>query len=96
VPSHPAWPRYVAVLLAGAILLGGAYGVATGPHRAAQKSAAVKQLETRREKLLSDLASLEQRHRSGSVPDGQYNRRRAEIVEALERVYGDLDGSAAA
>jgi hypothetical protein len=96
VPSHAAWPRYLALLLAGAFLLGGAYGVANGPRRAAQKSAAAKQLETRREKLLSDLASLEQRHRSGSVSDGQYERRRAEIVEALERVYGDLDDSAAA
>lgn len=96
VPMHPAWPRYVALVLAGLVLVAGAYGAATGSRRVAEKSAAARQLESRREKLLSDLAVLEQRHRSGSVPDGQYDRRRAEIVEALERVYGDLDGSAAA
>jgi hypothetical protein len=96
VPSHPAWPRYLALLLAAVILAAGAWGALTGPRRAAQKTAAVRQLESRREKLLSDLASLEQRHRSGSVPDGQYDRRRREIVEALERVYGDLDQGAAA
>jgi hypothetical protein len=96
VPAHPVWPQYLALVAAGLVLAAGAYGAATGHRRAAEKSAAARQLETRREKLLSDLASLEQRHRTGSVPDGQYERRRAEIVEALERVYGDLDGSAAA
>lgn len=96
VPSHPVWPRYLAVVIASILLAGGAYGAVTGPRRAAEKSAAVRQLETKREKLLSDLAALEQKHRTGSVSDSQYDRRRAEIVEALERVYGDLDGSAAA
>jgi hypothetical protein len=96
VPTHPVWPRYLAVVVAALLLLGGAYGAVTGPERAAQKSAAARQLEGKREKLLSDLATLEQKHRSGSVSDSQYDRRRAEIVDALERVYGDLDGSAAA
>jgi hypothetical protein len=96
VPSHPVWPRYLAVVIAAVLLAGGAYGAATGSRRAAEKSAATRQLETKREKLLSDLAALEQKHRNGSVSDSQYDRRRTEIVEALERVYGDLDGSAAA
>ncbi len=96
VPSHPAWPRYLALTLAGLILAAGAWGAATGGHRAAQKSAAVKQLEGRREKLLADLAGLERRHRSGSISDGQYDRRRREIIADLERVYGDLDEGAAA
>ena len=96
VPTHAVWPRYLAVLVAALLLVAGAYGAATGPERAAEKSAAARQLETRREKLLSDLTALEKRHRSGAIPDGQYDRRRAEIVQALERVYGDLDGSAAA
>jgi len=96
VPSHARWPRYLALVVAGAVLLAGAYGAVTGPRRAAEKSAAARQLETRREKLLSELAALERRRLSGSVSESQYSRRRAEIVEALERVYGDLDGSAAA
>lgn len=96
VPTHPVWPRYLGVLIAGLLLAAGAYGAATGPQHAAEKSAAARQLETRREKLLSDLTALERRHRSGAIPDGQYDRRRAEIVQALERIYGDLDGSAAA
>lgn len=96
VPTHPVWARYLAVVVAALLLLGGAYGAVTGPERAAQKSAAARQLEGKREKLLSDLATLEQKHRSGSVSDSQFDSRRAEIVDALERVYGDLDGSAAA
>lgn len=96
VPSHPAWPRYIAVALAVLTLAAGAYGAATGGRRAAEKSSAARQLQNRRDKLLADLATLERRHRSGSVSGGQYDRRRREIIEALERVYGDLDEGAAA
>jgi hypothetical protein len=96
VPTHPVWPRYLAVLVAGAVLAWGGYAAYSGPRRLAEKSAAARQLESRREKLLSDLAALEQKHRTGAVSDAQYDRRRSEIIEALERVYGDLDGSAAA
>ncbi len=96
VPSHPRWPRFLALTLAAAILGGGAWLSATASRRVAQKVGLVKQLQARREKLLGELASLEQRHRAGSISDGQYARRRHQIVEDLERVYSDLDEGAAA
>jgi hypothetical protein len=96
VPSHPAWPRVLALLLAGAILAAGAWVAATASRRVAEKAGAAKQLQNRREKLLGELATLEQRHRAGTVSDGQYNRRRDDIIEELERVYSDLDAGAAA
>ncbi len=96
VPSHPVWPRSLALVLAGLVLAAGAWGAATGGRRAAEKSAAARQLQARRDKLLADLASLERRHRTGSISDGQYGRRRRDIIDDLERVYGDLDEGAAA
>jgi hypothetical protein len=96
VPSHPAWPRTIALILAGAILGIGAWLTATAKRRVAQKAGAAQQLHARREKLLSDLAALERKRRSGAVPDAQYTRRRKQLVEDLERVYSDLDEGAAA
>jgi hypothetical protein len=96
VPSHPAWPRTLALLLAAVILALGGWLTFTASRRVAQKAGAVQQLQSRREKLLNELATLERRHRSGAVPDGQYNRRRQHLVEDLERVYSDLDEGAAA
>ncbi len=96
VPSHAVWPRNLALTLAAAILAGGAWFTATASRRAAQKAGLAKQLQARREKLLGELAALEQRHLAGSISDGQYNRRRRDIIEDLERVYSDLDEGAAA
>ncbi|HSL21598.1 MAG TPA: hypothetical protein VK886_08680 [Vicinamibacterales bacterium] len=96
VPSHPAWPRVLALTLAFGILAAGAWGAATAGRRAAARAAAARQLQTRRDKLIADLAALEQRRRSGGVSPQQYERRRREIMEDLEQVYGDLDAGAAA
>jgi len=49
------------------------------------------QLETRRQKLLGDLAKLEQQHRPGGSDETRYGNRREELVSQLERVYGELD-----
>jgi hypothetical protein len=51
------------------------------------------QLDTRRQKLLGDLAKLEQQHRSGHGDTARYQVRRGELVARLERVYGELDQS---
>jgi len=96
VPTHPAWPRVLALALAAIILGGGAWLTATAGRRVAAKTAAARQLEARREKLFAELASLEQRRRAASIPEGQYSRRRREIIADLERVYGDLDQGTAA
>jgi hypothetical protein len=96
VPSHPAWPRVVALTLAAVILAVGGWATATSRRRVAERAVATKQLQSRREKLLGELATLEQRRRSGAIAEGQYTRRRADIIEELERVYSDLDAGAAA
>jgi hypothetical protein len=51
-----------------------------------------KRLVGRREKLLQDLVKLEQDHRRGRLDAARYAERRQALMEALEHVYGALDG----
>ncbi len=50
-----------------------------------------KRLVARREKLLNDLVRIETDRRSGRLDPARYSTRRAELVAALEGVYGELD-----
>jgi hypothetical protein len=60
----------------------------------ANRAAERKRLQSRRDKLLNDLARLEHDHRNGKTDGPRYSERRAELMAALERVYGALDDSA--
>jgi len=89
LPVHPAWPRYVALGLAGLILLAGAWYASTGREPAAD----VRRLTDRRESLLGELVRLEEQHRAGRIDGSKYAARRQKLVGDLERVYGELDGA---
>jgi hypothetical protein len=94
LPHAPTWPRNVALGLAVAILIAGAWAsrrasLPTAADRAREK------LESRREKLFGELTALEQQHRSGQIEPARYAERRAELVAALERVYAEIDRRAA-
>jgi hypothetical protein len=94
LPHAPTWPRNVALGLAVAILLAGAWAsrrtvIAPAADRARDK------LESRREKLFAELAALEQQHRDGRIEAARYAERRADLVAALERVYAEIDRRAA-
>jgi len=94
LPHAPTWPRNLALGLAVAILIGGAWA----SRRASLPSAmdrAREKLESRREKLFGELTALEQQHRSGQIEPARYTERRADLVAALERVYAEIDRRAA-
>ena len=55
-----------------------------------------KKLETRRDRLFDELTALERQHREGLVDEPRYGNRRRELVEALERIYAEMDEEAAA
>ena len=50
-----------------------------------------KQLIARREKLFQDLTRLEADARKGKGDPSKYAARRADLVAALEHIYGALD-----
>jgi hypothetical protein len=94
LPHAPTWPRNVALGLAVAILLAGAWASRRTSLAPAADRARAK-LESRREKLFGELAALEQQQRSGALDPARYAERRAELVAALERVYAEIDRRAA-
>lgn len=95
LPVHSTTPRYVALSLAVVIIGLGAwfafgYRAQTGDTR--------RRLIQRREKLLSELATLRQRAGDGSAsrdPAGKHSpsddARRQRLVAELEQIYGQLD-----
>lgn len=94
LPHHSSTPRFLALGLAAVILVGGYFFAANVKQNVANRAAERKRLVARREKLLSELARLESEHRAGRADSRRYAERRAELVAALEHVYGALDDSA--
>jgi hypothetical protein len=94
LPHHPVWPRYLALTLASAILVGGVW--AARRRSAPEESAKRRRLQERRERLFADLAALEQQRRDGAIDPARYAARRQELLGALEAVYAQLDEQAAA
>lgn len=87
LPAHSPVPRYVALGLALVILGIGAWFAFTTRTRSAD---ALRRLISRRDKLLADLAVLEERRlRKGLGASDDARRQR--LIAELEQIYGELD-----
>jgi hypothetical protein len=94
LPHHSGAGRMLALSLA--VLIVGIGIVFSGKPQepAGGKAGERKKLLARRERLLNDLARLEQDHRSGRgmyADDSRYAARREDLIAALEAVYSALD-----
>jgi hypothetical protein len=87
LPHHSAAPQWIALTLAVAIIALGVWAATRHQDETAER----KRLVARREKLLNDLVRTESDRRSGRIDAPRYAARRAELVAALEGVYGELD-----
>ena len=96
LPVRSRAGRWVALLAGVLILLVGAWQ-AYGGQRVSAADARHAQLEARRQKLMTDLARLEEQRRASGDSD-KLLARRQDLVTQLERIYGELDrhGSPAA
>jgi hypothetical protein len=93
LPASPAWPRNLALGLAVLILAAGGW-MATRPGRAdVDTGARTKQLHAKRERLFAQLAELEKQRET--LDTERYTQRRRELVDALEKIYAELDAQAA-
>jgi hypothetical protein len=91
LPVHSATPRYVALGLAVIIIGVGAWFAFT---TRAGSAATQRRLVARRDKLLAELAVLEQRRvRRGGAPSTADDARRQRVITELEQIYGELDES---
>lgn len=96
LPHPPLWPRNLALGLALSVLAAGAWAAFRGRPVPPQEEERRRRLEARRDRLFAELAALEEQHRAKSIETAPYAERRREIVSALERLYAELDGEAAA
>lgn len=90
LPHRAAWPKNLALTLAAVILVGGAWSAIRG-RTAPDEDARRRQLHLDRDRLFSELASLEAQRRKGTVDAGAYSSRREQIVTALEDLYAGLE-----
>jgi hypothetical protein len=90
LPVHPATPRYVALVLAAAIIGVGAWFAFT---RRVPADDTRRRLVQRREKLLAELATLRQRaaRDAGGKGSASDEAKRQRLVAELEQIYGQLD-----
>lgn len=89
LPYAPVWPRNVALALATMILTGGTW--ASFRTRGTAGRSGRSALETRRDRLFSELTAIEHRHRAGHVDPAHHASRRQELITELESVYAALD-----
>jgi hypothetical protein len=87
LPHHSAAPQWIALTLALVIITLGVWAATRQQDETAER----KRLVARREKLLNDLVRLETDRSSGRQDPARYPTRRAELLAALEGVYGELD-----
>ena len=95
LPHPPVWPRNLALTLAALILAAGVWGsIRVG--RPATNDEQRRRLEARRDRLFAELTAIEEQHRARSIDPERYAVRRGELISALERLYAEIDGEAAA
>ena len=89
LPHRSTWPANLALAIAAVIVAAGAWGAVRG--RTAEPSTRRAQLQARREKLYSELTTLEEQRRKGTVDARVYATRREHLVTALEDLYAGLE-----
>jgi hypothetical protein len=90
LPHHSATPRLTALVIAIGLVLIGVWA-AWRPPDPKDRAEVRKQLIARREKLFQELMKLEADARKGKGDAARHAARRADLVAALEHVYGALD-----
>lgn len=90
LPFRSSTPSNVALLLAVGILALGVWG-GLGEPEATTSTNRRRTLETRKEKLFTDLVKIERQRRTGKIGSTKYRSRQRELFVSLERVYRELD-----
>jgi hypothetical protein len=90
LPTRSRAGRLIALALGAILLVGGAWA-AYGGQRKSAADLRRAELESRRQKLMADLATLERQVRADPGDAGKVSARRQDLLAQLERVYGELD-----
>jgi hypothetical protein len=96
LPHQAVWPRNLALVVAVVVLGAGVWGSVRRGKPAAAEQERRRRLDAKRDRLFGELTSIEEQHRRHSIDPERYALRRSELMAALERVYAEIDGEAAA
>jgi hypothetical protein len=88
LPHRSTTLRDAGIAAGAVIVLAGLWAAVRNPHTRRDQ---LQELSKRKEKLLSELVTLEEQRRQGRVDDRRYASRRQALVTQLERVMGELD-----
>ncbi|HEX6322145.1 MAG TPA: hypothetical protein VFZ36_00345 [Vicinamibacterales bacterium] len=89
LPHHPRWPRFMALGVAVAIMIGGlVFGFGAKP---VKRTVGRRALIEARDARFAELEALEEERRSGAVSETRYASERSRIVASLEDIYAALD-----
>jgi hypothetical protein len=90
LPSRSHMGRNLSIGLAVLVLLAGAW-VAISASGASGDASRRDALVERRDRLMADLVRTEEQRRAGALDERRHAARRADLMDQLERVYGELD-----
>jgi hypothetical protein len=93
LPHRSDLPVYLTLVLAAGIAGWGVWLAAGARSADPTEASRRRELETRRDRGLAALATLEEERRSDRVEETPYAARRAVLIDQLERVYSELDGN---
>ena len=88
LPAHSRTPVYSALVIAGLVIAGGLFVAFRGGSRPKD---AVERLVQRRERLLGELAGIEEKRRRRGALTPADDIRQKRLLAELEQIYGELD-----
>jgi hypothetical protein len=90
LPSRCHLGRNLSLAVAALVLLAGAWAAMAARNISGDASRRAALIE-RRDRLMADLVRTEEQQRAGALDARRYAARHDDLVEQLERVYGELD-----
>jgi hypothetical protein len=92
LPHKSRVPIYLTLAIAAGLAAWGVWLAASGPRASADAQASRRrELQSRRDRGLAALATLERRRSAGGIDQREYVERRRGLIEDLERIYSELD-----
>jgi hypothetical protein len=92
LPHKSRVPVYVTLAIAAGLIAWGVWlAMSQSDAAATARATRRRELERRRDRGLSALATLERRHAARALGDEEYVEERQQLVADLERVYSELD-----
>ncbi len=94
LPQNPSWYQYVRWVIGVVVILLGIWLAVTlfGLSRRTSKVSKFADRSARRDRLLTELATIERKHAEGKLSDSKYDSRKKRLFAELEPLYDQAEG----